>query len=146
MKQYLVIIVSLLLRIFSQGQSSQTTNSDTGAIFVVEEIPPKFPGGDEKLFKIIKDSLKCPESALKDDIGGRLITQFTIDTLGNVKDIKIIKGVREDLDNEAIRLVGLLNGWTPATQNGKKVRVVFSLPLTFSCTTNKENKKKKHRR
>lgn len=145
MKKSILIIFCLLLIIFSYGQSSQTSNSDTSAIFVFKEISPKFAGGDERLRKIIKDSLKYPESALKDGIEGRVITQFTVDTLGNVKDIKVIKGVRADLDNEAIRLAGLLNGWTPGIQNGKKVRVVFTLPLTFSFKTNKEKKKKKSR-
>jgi hypothetical protein len=51
--------------------------------------------------------------------------------MGNIMDIKIVKGIRDDIDKEAIRLIGLLNGWTPGTQNGKKVKVVFNLPLYF---------------
>ena len=95
------------------------------------EIMPKFPGGEEAIYKIIADSIIYPKLAFKDRVGGKVITQFTVDTMGNIVDIKIVKGIRDDIDKEAIRLIGLLNGWTPGTQNGKKVKVVFNLPLYF---------------
>jgi len=60
-----------------------------------------------------------------------------------VKPGKIKKGIRSDLDNEALRLVGLLNGWTPPSKNGKKAEVYFRLSFLFFPDRAFEKKYKK---
>ncbi len=76
-----------------------------------------------------------------------VIITFVVDTIGNVRDVGIVQGLREDIDAEALRVVGTLNGWTPATQGGKKVTVQYNMPITFSLR-NKDpkvrKKKQKH--
>lgn len=54
-----------------------------------------------------------------------------MDETGNVTDIKIDKSVRKDIDDEAMRVVGLLNGWKPGMQNEEKVKVVYKIPVRF---------------
>lgn len=80
---------------------------------------------------IIEENMHYPKSARKDRIGGRVVVQFTIDTSGVVADIQVVEGVRKDIDQEAMRLISLLKGWTPGTMDGKKVRVQYQLPLNF---------------
>jgi protein TonB len=116
--------------VFGQIDTNNVNNKSFSKDHWVE-IMPKFTGGEQAIYKIISDSMVYPKHASLDRIGGKVITQFTIDTLGNIVDIKIVKGIRDDIDSEALRLIGLLNNWTPGTQNGKKVNVVFNLPLYF---------------
>jgi TonB family protein len=125
-----IILVSFIfasIRVI--GQTKDSLLYDTTRTVI--EVAPTFPGGTQNIYKLIEDNLHYPESALKDKVGGKVFTQFVVDTLGNVINIEVIKGVREDIDNEAMRLIGLLNGWTPGTQDGRKVKVRYVLPLTF---------------
>lgn len=92
---------------------------------------PVFPGGHAAIEKIFNDSVRYPIAALKDNLGGEVRIIFIIDTLGNVSVEKIRLGIREDLDNEAIRLTELLQGWTPCTQNGKKISFPFMMEIFF---------------
>ncbi len=80
---------------------------------------------------IIEENMQYPKSARKDRVGGRVVVQFVIDTTGDVADIRTVESVREDIDQEAMRLISLLKGWTPGTMDGKKVRVQYQLPLNF---------------
>lgn len=144
-----LLVSTVLFLTFGQlvfGQTDTTKiNSQSFSKHHWVETMPKFSGGEQAIYKIIADSMVYPKLASKDRIGGKVITQFTVDTLGNVTDIKVIKGVREDIDNEAIRLIGLLKNWTPGTQNGKKVKVVFNLPMYFYPDDKFKRKyKKKH--
>ncbi|WP_436413955.1 TonB family protein [Petrimonas sp.] len=88
--------------------------------------------GLEELTKFIIQNLQYPETALKDSLEGRVITQFWIDTLGNTYNHKIVRGVREDLDNEALRVVRLLKYEVPAIQRGKPIASRFTLPVVFN--------------
>lgn len=113
------------------GQINEVTQQDTTQKSAIFEKLPEFPGGFQKIRQIISDSLIYPKTALEDGVGGKVVTRFAVDTLGNISDIKVTQGIREDIDKEAVRLIGLLNGWTPAIQGDKKVKVYFTLPLTF---------------
>ena len=96
------------------------------------EIPPQYPGGRDAMLKLFADSMNYPTQSEKKGLGGKVIIQYTVDTCGNTTDIKIYKGVSDDLNQEAIRLISLLKKWVPATQNGKKIKSVDRLqPFIF---------------
>ncbi|MEA4904650.1 MAG: energy transducer TonB, partial [Petrimonas sp.] len=50
---------------------------------------------------------------------------------GSLSDIQIVRGVDPSLDKEAVRLIGSMPAWIPGTQRGNKVRVKYTLPVTF---------------
>lgn len=75
--------------------------------------------------------MNYPEQAEKQEIGGKVIIQYIIDTFGNTTDIKVYEGVCNDLNQEAMRLTYLLRGWTPAAQNGKRINSVNKQPFIF---------------
>ena len=125
----IILIILILFSLSVQAQIKDSVSSDTTRTII--EVAPVFPGGVQNIYKIIEENLQYPKSAIKDKVGGKVITQFVVDTLGNVRDIEILKGIRQDIDDEAMRLIGLLNGWTPGIQDGRKVKVRYVLPLTF---------------
>ena len=67
-----------------------------------------YKGGTEALRKLIKRELKYPEEALKEKIEGSVSLKFEIDHFGKVHHIKVVSGLGYGCDEEAIRLVGLL--------------------------------------
>lgn len=101
-------------------------------VFVIVETMPVFIGGDEAKEKFIKKNLEYPENAKKQKKEGTVHVLFVVDTLGNVKDVKIGRGVGYGMDEEAIRIIKLMSGkWTPGMHNGKKVNVQLSIAIKF---------------
>ena len=50
---------------------------------------------------------------------------------GSLTDIKVIRDIGYGTGKEAIRVLKKCPKWTPGEQNGKKVRVLYSLPITI---------------
>lgn len=127
----LFFILASLSQVLLGQASTSNADQDSVTILTFEEKLPVFPGGQKAMFKKLEDNLVYPKAALEENVGGKVITKFTVDTFGNVTNIMVVQGVRKDIDDEAVRLIGLLTNWTPGTQNGKKVNVIFTLPINF---------------
>ncbi len=117
---------------FSQSDSLQLFED---SIFIpgCMEVPPKYPGGHAAMQRFFVANIRYPEGA--EAISGTIIVQYAIDTFGNVVNIKISKGICYELDEEAIRLIRLLKGWTPATLNGRKIVYYFTQPFTVCAAS-----------
>jgi protein TonB len=96
------------------------------------EVMPEYPGGDEQLFTFLASNARYPKEARKQWIEGTVFVSFVIEKDGAVSSVKVVRGVHPLLDNEALRVVGSLERWTPGTLLGKPVRVQFSMPIKFS--------------
>ena len=58
--------------------------------------------------------------------------QFTIDETGKLIDAKVIRGVDEVLDKEALRVIWAApDKWLPALKNGKPVKQTYTFPVIF---------------
>ena len=100
-------------------------------VFDVVEQMPEFPGGMEALMQFLMENVRYPESASKEGKQGRVLVQFIVESDGSISNAKVVKKVSDDLDSEAIRVVGAMPKWKPGMQKGKPVRVKFTLPITF---------------
>jgi protein TonB len=69
---------------------------------------PKYPGGKKALDEFIRFNMRYPEEAVKQRIEGSVTIQYDIDVFGAVVDAKVIHGIGHGCDEEAIRLVKLL--------------------------------------
>jgi Gram-negative bacterial TonB protein C-terminal len=61
----------------------------------------------------------------------RILSQFKIDTLGKVIDIKV-RAPHPDLEEEVKRIIQLLPKFVPGEHNRKRVVVLYSLPIVFT--------------
>ena len=57
--------------------------------------------------------------------------QFVVERDGTISDVHIARGVDPYLDKEAVRVVQSMPKWIPGKQNGKAVRVKFTVPVMF---------------
>ena len=97
------------------------------------EVKPTFNGGDADAFsKYVQENIKYPQSAIDNDESGRVTINFVVDANGKIKNAKVVKGVSEALDAEALRVVQNAPDWAPATQGGKRVPVTYSIPVVFA--------------
>ena len=77
----------------------------------------------------IKNNLQYPNS--QTCISGKVYVSFIIDTLGQVTNVETIKGINDEFDKEAVRVVKLLSNWEPGTIRGKKIAVKYTVPINF---------------
>ena len=97
----------------------------------VVDVMPQYPGGDRELLKFIAQSIKYPTDAQEAGVQGRVICSCVVDKKGNIVEPKIIRGIDPSLDAEALRVIGMMPRWTPGRQDGKAVRVLYTVPITF---------------
>ncbi len=116
-----------------------TKNADNGQtepekVYEAPEVNPEYPGGVFALMKFVSDNLRYPEKAMADSVQGRVLVQFVVNKQGKVVSPEIVRSVSPEIDEEALRVVSLLDGFTPGTVGGKPVNVHFMLPMTFRLT------------
>ena len=95
------------------------------------DTPATFPGGEFKMVEYLRDNLKYPESAKKKGIEGKVYIQFVVEKDGSIADVKVMRGVCEELDAEAVRVIKAMPKWKPGEQEGKPVRTTMMLPINF---------------
>jgi len=122
-----IYITSLVLLLLTSLSYAQTVDSIDYMINFIEDAPCF--KGDLKEF--IQTEINYPCSAQKDSIEGKVIVSFWIDALGATCNHEIIKGIREDLNNEALRVAKLINFDRPAMQRGKPIKVKYTVPFEF---------------
>lgn len=94
-------------------------------------VAPKYPGGGEALYSFLRKNAKKPYIAIPSAGYGNVIVEFTITPTGKVTNAQYKKRVNVKVDEEVMRLVNMLGGWTPATKGGKNVSTVAQLSMTL---------------
>ena len=94
---------------------------------------PTFNGGDANNFaQWVYGQIKYPQQCIDEQIQGRVVLQFTINTAGELCDVNVLRGVNPALDEEAVRALKTSPAWTPGkTEDGKVAPVSFTLPIVF---------------
>lgn len=100
-------------------------------IYSSVEQPAEFPGGQSALMIWLSSNIRYPEMAMQNGVQGRVIVKFVVEKDGSFSSIEVVKGVDEDLDKEALRVVRKMPKWQPAMSAGVPVRSYFVLPITF---------------
>ena len=100
-------------------------------VFRAVEQMPQFPGGDGELMKFLRDNIVYPAMAQENNVQGKVIVQFVVTKTGDIGEVKVVKSVDRDLDNEAVRLVKKLPKFIPGRMNGQAVNVWYTLPVQF---------------
>jgi protein TonB len=98
---------------------------------------PKYPGGENELRKFLALNLRYPNDAINNNIEGEVIVSFKIDEEGKVSDVTSLKSLGYGCDEEAIRVVMRMPHWEPAKKGGKKIAVMYNLPIVFELPKQK---------
>ncbi|MBQ9509795.1 MAG: TonB family protein [Bacteroidales bacterium] len=101
------------------------------SVYNKPEVMPEFPGGMEAMMKYLSENLKYPETAKEKNTQGRVLVTFIVEKNGSISDVKVVKGIGNGCDEEAVRVIKAMPKWKPGMQNGKKVRVSFAIPISF---------------
>jgi protein TonB len=100
-------------------------------IFTIVEQMPEFPGGQAALNRFLAKNLRYPKSASKNNIEGRVIARFVIETDGSISNPEIVRSLDADCDKETLRVINKMPRWNPGRQNGVAAAVYYTLPVSF---------------
>jgi periplasmic protein TonB len=101
--------------------------------FFLVEVMPSFMGGDLMKFREwVKKRTNYPREAIDSKINGTVILSFIVEKDGSVSNVDIVKRVHPILDNEAVMVISESPKWKPGLQRGQPVRVIFTVPISFS--------------
>lgn len=114
---------------------------DVDAAFGIPEAPPGYSrdgaiavsGGVTAPIKIYAPQPRYTEDARRAGVEGVVILETVVDTEGNVRDVKILKGLPFGLDQSAVDTVKTWR-YEPAMRDGEPVAVYFTFTINFSIT------------
>ncbi len=108
------------------------------------EVQPQFPGCDEvadeaerkkcaemKMLQFIYSTIKYPAFARTNGIEGTAYLVFVVEKDGSITDIVTKRGLCAEVQAECERVIRSMPKWHGGTQNGKPVRVKFTMPIKF---------------
>ncbi len=106
---------------------------DKNGVYQIVEEMPRFPGGEQKLMEYIKSNLNYPEKYKDAKAEYRCFISFVVSEDGSVTNVEMRKPIpsKDDLNNEAMRVVKAMPKWEPGKMDGKPVKVHYNLPVTF---------------
>ena len=111
-----------------------------GKVFVAVEQIPTFPGGMDAFYHFLARNITYPAMMKEKGIQGREIISFIVEQEGSLSNIKAVRSIDPAADAESIRVMGLSPKWNPGLQNGKTVRVAYSVPISFTLEGSKPGK------
>ena len=115
----------------ANAQKTVISQSNQSVYDQVEQMP-EFPGGMPAMIEFLQTNLKYPKDAIKQQVGGRVMVMFVVETDGTLSNVRVAKKVFPSLDSEAVRVVKTMPKWKPGKEKGRPVRVNFTLPVVFS--------------
>lgn len=95
----------------------------------IAEVFPQYPGGIEAMQQFIAENLRYPE--VETCIQGKVVVSFLVQTDGSLADIKVVRGLDDAFDEEALRVVKLMPKWEPGRIGGKIVAFRYTIPVRF---------------
>jgi hypothetical protein len=107
-------------------------------IYTYVEQPPVFPGGEEALVKYISRNLHVKNEMLEGEwFPPTRCIEFVVDSTGKIRG-KSIYGIEKEkytkYEEHLIDLAAAMPDWTPGKQAGRRVAVLFRLPIRVCFT------------
>ncbi|SDE65849.1 TonB family C-terminal domain-containing protein [Dyadobacter soli] len=119
-----------------QFKSGVSWVSGTKMTYEKPQVQPEFKGGMKEFYKFLASNIRYPPNAAKSGVTGRVMLSFVVCEDGSMCDYKVENRIGHGIDEEALRVVKLMNGkWEPGVLRGQKVRVKYNLPVNFQMET-----------
>lgn len=105
---------------------------DTTRTPVVYTSVPHIPEPGLDLMAYLVKNIKFPKPDTGMSMTTRVVTRFVVSPDGRLSDIRIIKGMYPQFDQEVVRVLRSMSPWTPGKlADGTPVAVYYTLPVSF---------------
>ena len=85
---------------------------------------PEYPEGQSAMVEFFMSNFNY----LEPEAFGKIIIEFLVDKEGKMTDFKILRGLIDIMDNEAIRVMKLMPNWIPGKCGNETVNVKLIVP------------------
>jgi TonB family protein len=109
-------------------------NQKEGNVFVSVEKSPEFPGGTRAWSTYLAKNVRYPAVDRDSNMQGKVYVSFVVERDGNLTDVTAVRGPSETLKAEGVRVIASSPAWKPGLQDGKPVRVQYTVPINFSLS------------
>lgn len=99
-------------------------------VFIWAEKMPEPIGGYSGFYKYLSKNMKYPSLAKRRETEGKVLVEFVVDKSGEPTNIKVLNGIGDGCDEEAMRVLKLAK-WEPGKQRGRPVMVKMMLSIYF---------------
>ena len=100
-------------------------------IIDIAEVMPQYEGGLKAMSRFISKNIHYPAGPRMTGQEGTAYVRFVVNSLGQVVDVEVIKGVCALLDKEAMRVIATMSKWKPGLQHNLPVNVRMVLSINF---------------
>lgn len=101
---------------------------------VIIDYPDKeaqFPNGDDNMKNFIAQNILYPEISMELGDQGKVFIEFVVEKNGLITQVKVLRGVSDEIDAESIRVVRSMPKWKPAESAGELVRARCRMPINY---------------
>src|SRR6476660_8884227 len=110
MKSYLIVLLGLIsFPSKCLAQKSDSEKVEIVCVFLGVEKELEYPGGIEKLKKLVQENLTVPKSL----VGKKVPIEFKILKNGSTSEIKIAESSQKLRKREIRKLIQQMNKWSP---------------------------------
>ena len=140
---YLAEDAIVVLSYADSAKSDSAAKANENTPYIKAEKMPKFRGGDLMLFQNwMQNNVQYPAEAIEKGISGRVVFSFVVEADGSLSSYQLMASPDKILADEVERVFSTSpREWTAGEQDGKKVRVKFTVPVAFMVQGDSEASK-----
>lgn len=128
MKQLIIFGLLFLNQMLFGQVVDSTINGSEGIIDFIEPMP-EFPGGQAAMLAFLEKTIVYPDDAVLQKIEGFVFLTFIVEPNGSLSEVRVLKGLSKNIDEEAVRVVKSMPNWRFTSQRAMGVRM--NLPVLF---------------
>jgi len=98
-------------------------------VHMIVEKMPSFIGGKDSLNMYLSRKIEAAPIIKSSKKEGKVFVEFLIDEDGGVKNVTILKGLDERINNECLRIISEMQNWKAGEHYGEKVKVSYRIPI-----------------
>jgi len=112
--------------------SGDPDGGDPDKIFHAVEVQPEPPGGLDAFRRWVGQNYVYPQGAIDAGVKGTIQVSFVVEIDGSLTDVKVVRDLSYGTGQAAINVLKKAKKWSPGIQNGRPVRVAYTLPITLN--------------
>ncbi|MEO8236099.1 MAG: energy transducer TonB [Flavobacterium sp.] len=128
MRKFLILFACAFCTSLLSSQTSMRLVSETPVLYETVQTKPVFPGGIQEFMRFVMKNYQAPSTEEEEVETGTLEVSIVIGVDGNISKVEIIKEVG-NAGKEVKRVLAKCPKWTPGSQNGVNVPVVYNFPI-----------------
>lgn len=125
-------VTKVIVPVYTPIKIAPVSQPIKAEIIEFPDVEATFPGGPAKMQEWIAKNVKYPQTSIELGEQGKVYVSFVVEPDGTISNVQVERGISEDLDREAKRLVRNMPAWNPGEAGGKKARTRCRLPINFT--------------